>query len=118
MRLGIPQSGSLAKLYLSPQGKFLKSLLPNQAGKDMNVNMNVNMNFNQIESTDYHCYLLRLQRDGEQRPWRASLQCSSTGTLHHFANVVHLIAFLQAQTGGVGELAANDLAVNEPGQAE
>ena len=61
------------------------------------------MTFTRIEPTDYHCYLLRLWRDGEQGPWRASLHCSSTGTLHHFANIVHLIAFLQAQTGGVDE---------------
>jgi hypothetical protein len=67
------------------------------------------MNFIEIESTDYHCYLLRLRRDGEQRPWRASLHCSSTGTLHHFANIVHLLAFLHAQTGGVDELAVGTL---------
>jgi hypothetical protein len=66
------------------------------------------MSFTQLESVDYHCYLLRLRRDGEQRPWRASLHCSSTGTLHHFATMTHLISFLQAQTGGVDETAAND----------
>jgi hypothetical protein len=58
-------------------------------------------------------YLLRLRRDGEQRPWRASLHCSSTGTIHHFASMVHLITFLQAQTGGVDELI-----VPEPRQGE
>jgi hypothetical protein len=68
------------------------------------------MNFLRIEPTDYHCYLLRLRRDGEQRPWRASLHCSTTGTLHHFASMGHLIAFLQAQTGGVDEFSMPELA--------
>jgi hypothetical protein len=71
------------------------------------------MNFTWIESTHYHSYLLRLWRDGEQRPWRASLHCPSTGTLHHFAKMAYLIAFLEAQTGGVDELA-----VDEPGQGK
>jgi hypothetical protein len=76
------------------------------------------INFTRIESesTDYHCYLLRLRRDGEQRPWRASLLCSSTGTLHHFANIAHLIAFLQAQTGGVEEQFLHDPSDAVPGQ--
>ncbi len=61
------------------------------------------MNSKWTASTDYYCYLLRLRRDGEARPWRASLHCAATGTLHHFANMVHLFAFLRAQTGGLDE---------------
>lgn len=56
------------------------------------------MNFIRSESHDYHSYLLRLWRDGSHRPWRASLHCSSTGTLHHFADISHLLAFLQERT--------------------
>jgi hypothetical protein len=51
------------------------------------------------EPTNYHAYLLRLWRDGSQQPWRASLHCSTTDVLHHFADVSHLIAFLQDQMG-------------------
>ena len=50
------------------------------------------------ESTDYCAYLLRLWRNGPERPWRASLQATATGTLHHFADMAHLLAFLQAHT--------------------
>ena len=69
------------------------------------------MNFPRSESTDYHSYLLRLWRDGPKRPWRASLHCSATGTVHYFVDMVYLFAFLQARTDG-GEVGA----VDEPGQ--
>lgn len=74
---------------------------PDLAGDDMN--------FTHLESTDYHSYLLRLWRDGKQRPWRSSLLCSSTGTLHHFASLAYLIAFLEALTRGVDERCPIDL---------
>jgi hypothetical protein len=71
------------------------------------------VSFTQSESSDYHSYLLRIWRDSPQRPWRASMQCAATGTLHYFADMSHLVAFLQAQTDDVEERAAG-----EPGQGE
>jgi hypothetical protein len=62
------------------------------------------MYFTRPESTDYHSYLLRFWRDGPQRSWRASMHCSATGTLHHFADMEHLFAFIQARTDGEDEL--------------
>ncbi len=50
----------------------------------------------------YHSYLLRLRRDGANHPWRASLQCSTTGEKFAFANILTLFAFL-VQQGEVGE---------------
>jgi hypothetical protein len=66
------------------------------------------MSFTGSESTDYHSYLLRIWRDGPQRPWRASMQCATTDTLHYFADMSHLIAFLKAQTGDMDELASHE----------
>jgi len=71
------------------------------------------MNFSQGESPDYQCYLLRLRRDGEQRPWRASLHSAATGTLHHFAEIAYLIAFIEEQTSGVEEPAGDEQAQGE-----
>lgn len=66
------------------------------------------MTFTQPESVDYQSYLLRLWRDGPQRPWRASLHCVATDTLHHFADMTYLLAFLQAQTGDVNGQTADE----------
>ena len=66
------------------------------------------MTFTQPESPDYQSYLLRLWRDGPQRPWRASLHCVATDTLHHFVDTAHLVAFLQAQTGDVDGQSADE----------
>lgn len=56
------------------------------------------MSFTRPESVDYNSYLLRIWRDGPQRPWRLSLQCAATKTVHYFADATHLLAFLQLQT--------------------
>jgi hypothetical protein len=58
------------------------------------------MTFTRPGSSHYQAYLLRLWRDGPDQPWRVSLQGSATETLHHFADLQRLFAFLQAQTEG------------------
>ena len=45
---------------------------------------------------DYHAYLLRLWREGAQKPWRAELVSPHTGVKQHFATHVQLLAFLEA----------------------
>lgn len=47
----------------------------------------------------YHAYVLRLWRDGEDAPWRASLESTHDGTQRHFTGLAQLLAFLEAQTG-------------------
>jgi hypothetical protein len=60
------------------------------------------------EPANYHSFLLRLWRDGPQRPWRASMHSTTTGTQHYFANLMHLHAFLQAHTEGGREFHRED----------
>ncbi len=66
------------------------------------------MDFTRTELTDYNAYLLRMWRDGPQRPWRASMHCVATGTLHYFADITHLVSFLQAQTDNVEVLGIHE----------
>jgi hypothetical protein len=49
------------------------------------------------EQVTYRSYLLRLWRDGEQAPWRASLQSTRTGSVHRFSDLMALWAFLETQ---------------------
>ena len=59
-------------------------------------------------NSHYHSYLLRLWRDHDNHPWRASLQCTATGEKLVFADVITLFAFLSDQltsNGETGELA-------------
>jgi hypothetical protein len=44
---------------------------------------------------DYHAYLLRLWREGAQKPWRAELVSPHTGAKQHFATYVQLLVFLE-----------------------
>jgi hypothetical protein len=44
---------------------------------------------------NYHAYLLRLWRDDENAPWRASLQEAHAGQLVSFASVAQLVAFIE-----------------------
>ena len=46
----------------------------------------------------YQAYVLRLWKDGEEVPWRASLEAVDTGNRHHFADLDRLIHFLQLAT--------------------
>lgn len=46
-------------------------------------------------STNYYAFLLRLWREEEQMPWRASLEDPHTGEKVHFAELEKLVAFLR-----------------------
>lgn len=46
---------------------------------------------------NYHAYLLRLWREDDATPWRASLENPHTGERIHFANDKQLYAFLHEQ---------------------
>lgn len=46
----------------------------------------------------YQAYLLRLWREDEDAPWRASLQDARAGEVRSFASVAQLVAFIEQQT--------------------
>jgi hypothetical protein len=46
----------------------------------------------------YHAYLLRLWREEEGMPWRATLQNPHTGEQEGFASVEQLISFIRGKT--------------------
>ncbi len=46
----------------------------------------------------YHAYLLRLWREEEGLPWRATLQNPHTGEQEGFASVEQLITFIRNKT--------------------
>ncbi|HHJ06400.1 MAG TPA: hypothetical protein ENK24_02755 [Anaerolineae bacterium] len=50
-------------------------------------------------ASTYLAYLLRLWRDNETVPWRASVEDARTGERRGFANLKTLLAFLEKQTG-------------------
>jgi len=45
----------------------------------------------------YHSFLLRLWRESEQGPWRASLERVATGERYGFPDLASLMAFLQIE---------------------
>lgn len=47
----------------------------------------------------YLAYLLRLRRDNESAPWRATVENPHTGERQGFATLRQLVAFLEEQTG-------------------
>jgi poly(3-hydroxybutyrate) depolymerase len=47
---------------------------------------------------DYHAYLLRVWRDDEVSPWRATLQDPHTGHTYGFSTMQQLYHFLEAET--------------------
>jgi hypothetical protein len=47
----------------------------------------------------YLAYLLRLRRDSESAPWRATVENPHTGERQGFATLRQLVAFLEEQTG-------------------
>lgn len=49
---------------------------------------------NQLATADYHASLLRLWREGERGPWRASLQDADSGERVGFADLERLFAYL------------------------
>ena len=50
------------------------------------------------KSNDYCAFLLRLWRDGEAAPWRASLEVPGSAQTTTFANMAALFAFLEQRT--------------------
>ena len=50
-----------------------------------------------VRQSDYHSYLLRLWHGSAQAPYHASLQCTATEQVYHFATVEALFAFLLTQ---------------------
>ncbi len=46
---------------------------------------------------DYQSYMLRLWRESDATPWRASLESTATGEKQGFASLSDLIAYLQSQ---------------------
>ncbi len=52
-----------------------------------------------VTQTDYAAYLLRLWRDGDGAPWRASLENTATGETKPFAEIGMLMAFIKYLTG-------------------
>lgn len=44
--------------------------------------------------TNYHAYLIRIWRDNEQLPWRATLIMPQTGEQFSFATLEQAMAFL------------------------
>ena len=62
----------------------------------------------------YLSYLLRLWRDHQQAPWRASLESTATGDIRRFGDLEAMWAFLQAQL----ELQGEDPVSEAPLEAE
>ena len=56
---------------------------------------------------DYQAYLLRLWREDETSPWRASLQEARAGQLLNFASVAQLIAYIEQKTAAMAQRQAN-----------
>jgi len=52
-------------------------------------------------TSNYLAYLLRLWRDNETAPWRATVEDARTGKSRSFANLKVLVAFLEKRTGVV-----------------
>lgn len=57
---------------------------------------------------DYHAYLLRLWREGSEKPWRAVLISPHTGARHHFADPDQLLMFLAELTAAAEEAPATE----------
>ena len=57
---------------------------------------------------DYLSFLLRLWRDSDSTPWRASLEAPGGGEALHLPSLAALFAFLTQQTGQtLGQLEAD-----------
>lgn len=48
---------------------------------------------------NYRAYMLRVWREGETGPWRATLENAHTGKRYGFADLQRLFDFLTRQTG-------------------
>jgi hypothetical protein len=52
-----------------------------------------------LTETDYMAFMLRMWRDGEGSPWRASLENTATGESKAFAEIQMLTGFIEYLTG-------------------
>ena len=52
-----------------------------------------------MKAGNYAAFLLRLWREHDAAPWRATLQNPHTGERHSFGSLAHLAAYLEEQTG-------------------
>ncbi len=55
-----------------------------------------------LQSGDYFAFMLRLWRESDERPWRATLQNPHTGEQLNFATFEQLVNFLAEKTGNSG----------------
>ena len=63
--------------------------------------------------SNYMTYMLRLWRDGDDAPWRASLECARTGERHPFVDLSALFDFLKFETGNFASSQVED---SQPGE--
>ncbi|MCP5098082.1 MAG: hypothetical protein GY943_21250 [Chloroflexi bacterium] len=52
----------------------------------------------ETQPTEYLAYMLRLWREGDELPWRASIQNPHTGEQQSFASLERLFTYLKTQT--------------------
>lgn len=52
---------------------------------------------------NYHAFLVRLWRDGEHAPWRASVTHVGTGEAHRFANPHLVWVYIQTQLAATAQ---------------
>lgn len=52
-----------------------------------------------MKARNYAAFLLRLWREHDNAPWRATLQDPHTGERRSFGSLAHLVAYLEEQTG-------------------
>ena len=52
------------------------------------------------KSLNYYSYLLRLWREGDTAPWRASLEDPHTGQRRNFARLQDLFEVIEEETSG------------------
>ena len=66
--------------------------------------------------SNYMTYVLRLWQDGDDAPWRASLECARTGERHSFVDLSALFAFLKLETGNLAPSQVEDSQLGEKSQ--
>jgi hypothetical protein len=52
-----------------------------------------------MKARNYAAFLLRLWREQDSAPWRATLQDPHTGERRSFGSLARLVAYLEEQTG-------------------
>ena len=59
----------------------------------------------QVKQFDYHAYLIRFWREGENKSWRVTLEDPHTGLKYGFADLEKLFRFLSLQANQTEQLA-------------